>query len=88
MGYVQEPWLVGLIGSHFVLLIVAITSRKNLNFQMFLFLLACKFRLLLLSYAFQLDSLCSFQYSNKFSITYNLYILVQQVVFDFIFWTV
>ncbi|BFG41083.1 transmembrane protein 18 [Prunus yedoensis var. nudiflora] len=36
----KEPWLMGLIGGHFVLLIVAITSRKNLNFQMFLFLLA------------------------------------------------
>lgn len=36
----KEPWLMGLIGIHFMLLIVAITSRKNLNFQMFLFLLA------------------------------------------------
>ncbi|CAN6555439.1 unnamed protein product [Malus baccata var. baccata] len=35
-----EPWLMGLMGMHLVLLIVAITSRRNLNFQMFLFLLA------------------------------------------------
>ncbi|CAB4289492.1 unnamed protein product [Prunus armeniaca] len=38
----KEPWLMGLIGIHFMLLIVAITSRKNLNFQMFLFLLALR----------------------------------------------
>ncbi|POO00221.1 Transmembrane protein [Trema orientale] len=36
----KEPWLLGLVGFHFLLLLTTITSRKNLNFQMFLFLLA------------------------------------------------
>ncbi|KAL5558488.1 hypothetical protein UlMin_034699 [Ulmus minor] len=36
----KEPWLMGLLGFHFVLLLITFTSRKNLNFQMFLFLLA------------------------------------------------
>ncbi|KDO83944.1 hypothetical protein CISIN_1g031229mg [Citrus sinensis] len=36
----KEPWLMGLMAFHFVLLVVAISSRKNLNFQMYLFLLA------------------------------------------------
>lgn len=36
----KEPWLIGLMGVHFVLLIIAITTRKNLNFQMLLFLTA------------------------------------------------
>ncbi|KAL9446302.1 hypothetical protein AB3S75_014050 [Citrus x aurantiifolia] len=36
----KEPWLMGLMAFHFVLLLVAISSRKNLNFQMYLFLLA------------------------------------------------
>ncbi|KAF7812019.1 Transmembrane protein 18 [Senna tora] len=35
----KEPWLMGLIAFHVVLLLVAIVSRKNTNFQMFLFLL-------------------------------------------------
>lgn len=36
----KEPWLIGLMGIHVVLLIIAITTRKNLNFQMLLFLTA------------------------------------------------
>ncbi|KAJ8759078.1 hypothetical protein K2173_003316 [Erythroxylum novogranatense] len=36
----REPWLMGLLGFHFLLLIVTIISRKHTNFQMFLFLLA------------------------------------------------
>lgn len=36
----KEPWLMGLMAFHFLLLVVAISSRKNLNFQMYLFLLA------------------------------------------------
>lgn len=36
----KEPWLIGLVGFHFLLLLTAISSRKNINFQMFLFLLA------------------------------------------------
>ncbi|KAG4941510.1 hypothetical protein JHK87_045381 [Glycine soja] len=35
----KEPWLMGLLGFHVVLLLVAIISRKKTNFQMFLFLL-------------------------------------------------
>ncbi|KAK7315471.1 hypothetical protein VNO77_34020 [Canavalia gladiata] len=35
----KEPWLMGLLAFHVVLLLVAIISRKNTNFQMFLFLL-------------------------------------------------
>ncbi|KAJ9145675.1 hypothetical protein P3X46_028030 [Hevea brasiliensis] len=35
-----EPWLRGLMAFHVALLIVAILSRKHINFQMFLFLLA------------------------------------------------
>ncbi|KAL2966852.1 hypothetical protein AAZX31_16G141300 [Glycine max] len=35
----KEPWLLGLLGFHVVLLLVAIISRKKTNFQMFLFLL-------------------------------------------------
>ncbi|XP_027347629.1 transmembrane protein 18 [Abrus precatorius] len=35
----KEPWLIGLLTFHVVLLLVAIFSRKNTNFQMFLFLL-------------------------------------------------
>ncbi|KAJ1387838.1 Transmembrane protein [Sesbania bispinosa] len=34
-----EPWLMGLLAFHVGLLLVAIISRKNTNFQMFLFLL-------------------------------------------------
>lgn len=33
---------MGLMAFHVALLIVAILSRKHINFQMFLFLLACK----------------------------------------------
>ncbi|GLT44408.1 hypothetical protein SLA2020_183100 [Shorea laevis] len=36
----KEPWLMGLLVFHFVLLIVTILSRRNTNFQMCLFLLA------------------------------------------------
>ncbi|GLT58769.1 hypothetical protein SLA2020_316370 [Shorea laevis] len=36
----KEPWLMGLLAFHFVLLIIALLSRKNTNFQMCLFLLA------------------------------------------------
>lgn len=32
-----------LLAFHFFLLIVVIASRRNVNFQMFLFLLICKF---------------------------------------------
>ncbi|XP_019179376.1 transmembrane protein 18 [Ipomoea triloba] len=35
-----EPWLVGLISFHVVLLLLAVFLRKNINSQMFLFLLA------------------------------------------------
>ncbi|WCJ44114.1 Transmembrane protein 18 [Euphorbia peplus] len=35
-----EPWLISLLGFHFTLLIVSIFSRKHINFQMCLFLLA------------------------------------------------
>lgn len=41
--FMQEPWLVGLLSFHAVFLLVCIVSRKNINFQMFLFLFACKF---------------------------------------------
>ncbi|KAH6780402.1 Tmem18 [Perilla frutescens var. hirtella] len=36
----KEPWLIGLVSFHAILLVVVFTSRKNINFQMFLFLLA------------------------------------------------
>ncbi|XP_059452932.1 uncharacterized protein LOC132183598 [Corylus avellana] len=36
----KEPWLACLMGFHIVLLLLTILSRKNVNFQMFLFLLA------------------------------------------------
>ncbi|KAK7271023.1 hypothetical protein RJT34_26603 [Clitoria ternatea] len=35
----KEPWLIGLLTFHVVLLLVVISSRKKTNFQMFLFLL-------------------------------------------------
>ncbi|KAH0646973.1 hypothetical protein KY284_034857 [Solanum tuberosum] len=35
-----EPWLVGLLSFHAMFLLVCIVSRKNINFQMFLFLFA------------------------------------------------
>ncbi|WJX39010.1 hypothetical protein P8452_26603 [Trifolium repens] len=35
----KEPWLLGLLTFHVVLLLVTIISRRNTNFQMFLFLL-------------------------------------------------
>ena len=41
--FVQEPFLVGLTVFHLLLLILTIVSRKHINFQMSLFLLACKF---------------------------------------------
>lgn len=36
----KEPWLLGLLTFHVLLLLMIIVSRKNTNFQMFLFLLA------------------------------------------------
>ncbi|KAH9626306.1 hypothetical protein KSS87_022289 [Heliosperma pusillum] len=36
----KEPWLMGLLGFHFLLLLTFILSRKHVNFQMGLFLLA------------------------------------------------
>lgn len=36
----KEPWLMGLLGFHGLLLIITIFTRKRTNFQMFLFLLA------------------------------------------------
>ncbi|KAL8204895.1 hypothetical protein R6Q57_010518 [Mikania cordata] len=36
----KEPWLVGLMVFHLVVLIIIICSRKNINFQMYLFLLS------------------------------------------------
>ncbi|CAI9108826.1 OLC1v1008521C1 [Oldenlandia corymbosa var. corymbosa] len=36
----KEPWLVGLLTFHVLLLLVVIFSRKNINFQMCLFLFA------------------------------------------------
>ncbi|KAI3677112.1 hypothetical protein L1987_86734 [Smallanthus sonchifolius] len=35
----KEPWLVGLMVFHFTMLIIILNSRKNINFQMYLFLL-------------------------------------------------
>lgn len=32
----KEPWLIGLLSFHFILLLAAIFSRKNVNFQIFL----------------------------------------------------
>lgn len=42
LGFLQEPWLIGLMGFYIVLLLITISSRKNINFQMSLFFLACK----------------------------------------------
>ncbi|KAK9758194.1 hypothetical protein RND81_01G214200 [Saponaria officinalis] len=36
----KEPWLMGLLGFHFLLLVMFLFTRKNVNFQMCLFLLA------------------------------------------------
>ncbi|XP_008462809.2 uncharacterized protein LOC103501090 [Cucumis melo] len=36
----KEPWLMGLLGFHGLLLIITIFTRKRTNFQMFLFLFA------------------------------------------------
>lgn len=36
----KEPWLIGLLSFHFALLLVTFLSRKHINFQMCLFLLA------------------------------------------------
>ncbi|KAI5668397.1 hypothetical protein M9H77_18250 [Catharanthus roseus] len=36
----KEPWLIGLLAFHVFLLCLAIISRRNINFQMCLFLLA------------------------------------------------
>lgn len=35
-----EPWLICLLSFHVMFLLVSFVSRKNINFQMFLFLLA------------------------------------------------
>ncbi|KAG9147498.1 hypothetical protein Leryth_007298 [Lithospermum erythrorhizon] len=39
----KEPWLMGLISFHVLLLLVTFISRRNINFQMCLFLLACRY---------------------------------------------
>ncbi|KAJ0086934.1 hypothetical protein Patl1_07863 [Pistacia atlantica] len=44
----KEPWLMGLMAFHVLLLIAVIFSRKNVNFQMCLFLMACKSNLRML----------------------------------------
>ncbi|XP_074263538.1 uncharacterized protein LOC141586263 isoform X1 [Silene latifolia] len=36
----KEPWLIGLLGFHVLFLLTAILSRRHVNFQMCLFLLA------------------------------------------------
>ncbi|XP_058091127.1 uncharacterized protein LOC131237408 [Magnolia sinica] len=36
----KEPWLICLISFHVTLLLTTIISRRNINFQMFLFLMA------------------------------------------------
>ncbi|XP_057799063.1 uncharacterized protein LOC131014914 [Salvia miltiorrhiza] len=36
----KEPWLISLLSFHVILLVVVFASRRNINFQMFLFLLA------------------------------------------------
>ncbi|XP_076941617.1 uncharacterized protein LOC143611253 [Bidens hawaiensis] len=36
----KEPWLMGLLSFHFMVLIIIFTSRKNINFQMYVFLLS------------------------------------------------
>ncbi|XP_076889392.1 uncharacterized protein LOC143540134 [Bidens hawaiensis] len=36
----KEPWLMGLLSFHFMVLVIIFTSRKNINFQMYLFLLS------------------------------------------------
>ncbi|KAK9058780.1 hypothetical protein SSX86_023623 [Deinandra increscens subsp. villosa] len=36
----KEPWLVGVMVFHLTVLITIVTSRKNINFQMYLFLLS------------------------------------------------
>ncbi|KAL0700372.1 hypothetical protein Bca4012_056494 [Brassica carinata] len=38
----KEPWIMGLMAFHSLVLIVTLLSRRHLNFHMFLFLLACK----------------------------------------------
>ncbi|KAF8404210.1 hypothetical protein HHK36_009093 [Tetracentron sinense] len=38
----KEPWLVCLLLFHIALLLIIIISRKNINFQMCLFLLSCR----------------------------------------------
>ncbi|KAJ8643019.1 hypothetical protein MRB53_004767 [Persea americana] len=36
----KEPWLIGLISFHVLLLLTVVMTRRNLNFQMCLFLMA------------------------------------------------
>nr|VDD44949.1 unnamed protein product [Brassica oleracea] len=38
----KEPWIMGLMAFHSLVLIVTLISRRHFNFHMFLFLLACK----------------------------------------------
>ncbi|KAL5778948.1 hypothetical protein ACOSQ2_009685 [Xanthoceras sorbifolium] len=40
ISWKEEPWLMCLLGFYVVLLLVVVISRKNVNFQMCLFLLA------------------------------------------------
>lgn len=39
----QEPWLIGLLAFHATLLLITILSRKHVNFQLGLSVMACKF---------------------------------------------
>ena len=67
-SFFQQPWLLGLLGFHFLLLLTTIISRKNLNFQMFLFVLACKFILAIIFIDFQHCLVQS--YSNEIATTF------------------
>lgn len=62
-GFLQEPWLIGLMGFYVVLLLITITSRRNINFQMSLFFLACKF-----SYSFRSCPKFPFSFLMNFKI--------------------
>jgi hypothetical protein len=55
----KEPWIMGLMAFHALLLLVTLLSRRHLNFHMFLFLLACKFPLKLSIYILYKKSLRS-----------------------------
>jgi len=60
-SHLQEPWLICLVALHVLLLLSAILSRKHINLQMCLFLLACRFPTLVLVLILVLH------YSKKFS---------------------